>query len=38
MTVYGIMQQYDLNGKFIEESMPPDAMKYLLKIMGQYAK
>ncbi|MBQ9789487.1 MAG: DUF3413 domain-containing protein [Lentisphaeria bacterium] len=38
MTVYGIMQQYDLNGNFIEESMPPEGMKYLLKIMAQYAK
>ena len=38
MTVYGVLQKYDLDGKFTEENMPPDAMKYLLKIMAQYAK
>lgn len=38
MTVYGVMQQYDLDGKFIESSIPPEGMKYLLKIMAQYAK
>lgn len=38
MTVYGIMRKYDLNGKINDESMPGEAMKYLLNIMSKYSK
>ncbi|MBE6375142.1 MAG: DUF3413 domain-containing protein [Lentisphaerae bacterium] len=38
MTVYGIMQEYDLEGNFIKASIPPEGMKYLLDAMAKYSK
>lgn len=38
MTVYGIMQEYDLEGNFIQASMSPEGTKYLLDSMAKYSK
>lgn len=37
-TVYGVMQKYDIDGKFINAELPPEVIKIFFEIMAKYSK
>ncbi len=37
-TAYGVMQKYDINGKFINANLPAEIIREYLKILSRYSK